>query len=142
MSAPKLPELPDFQVRVTTLKASTRKLKVNWSPELANDLGGMHGLRNRRPRTIEESNRLFEMSFRFNELYPPGSIVHLNLTKVLGIDRLNFDLPEIQPIKVTSEAVVLIDKSAIGFLCNESKDDGDFYFLDDLVEFQDGKFKP
>lgn len=142
MSAPKLPELPDFQVTCTTIKASNGKLKVRWSSELADDFGGLHGLRNRRPRSIEESNRLFEMSFRFNELYPPGSIVHLNLNKVLGIDRLNFDLPEIQPIKVTSEAVVLIDKSAIGFLCNESKDDGDFYFLDDLVEFQDGKFKP
>lgn len=139
----KIPEIPVIEIKIQQIKATSRKLKVKWTVESSDDAKMYYGFknRNRRPRDVNESNELFELSFRFNELYPVGSIVHIDEARFLGTVDPSETVKNLLPVKVTSEAVVLIDKSSVGFLCSESKDDGDFYFVDDLSEYAWGKLE-
>jgi hypothetical protein len=76
-------------------------------------------------------NRLFEVCWKFDEMFPPGTVVNLNINKVLKTDQA-----ETLQIMVKSEPYVLSNISTVGFLCDQSKNDSDFYYVDDLVEYK------
>ena len=78
-----------------------------------------------------ELNKLFKICWKFDEMFPVGSIVHLDVNKVLSMSE---SVP--QTLVVKSEFFVLSNLSSVGFLCNESKDDSEFYYVDDLVEYK------
>lgn len=97
----------------------------------------------------EEFNRLFRMTELFNQMCPIGS--HVN--KRIGSDGrkntsgilswLDFTYGsnpkttlESDRLIVKSEAYVLMDSSAVGFLTNESSDEGDYFCLDQFVEYE------
>jgi hypothetical protein len=119
----------DIEIKVTNVKPTGRKLKVTWSAEAATDLASFH-FRNGPPSTPEESNRLFFLAQRFSEMYPVGSTVHFNASLMLEISEEN-----IVPVTVTSDAVVLFRNNAVAILCSESRDDSDFYYINELVEY-------
>lgn len=127
------PKLPPIAVNVQTIQASTRKLKVKWSAESADDLNSFYGSR-RRLTSVEATNKLFQVAFKFTEMFPVGSIVHLDEDRILGLKHSGHG--SLMQVRVTSDAVVLIDKGSVAFLCSESKDDGDFYYIDDTFEYQ------
>lgn len=142
------PKIPPHSIPVVfqTIHATTRKLKATWTVEAAKDFHAYYGFksRNQPPSSIEESNELFRLAFKFNEIFPPGTIVQVDESQIMGLndfERLT-STARYHQVKVVSEAVVLISKSSVGFLCSESKDDSDYYFVDDLKEFADGKLKP
>jgi hypothetical protein len=95
----------------------------------------------RRPvKTQKELNYLFQVWDRFQTKYPVGSKLTVNVGLILwdGIsyhdDKGN---PETETVIVTSEFYVLSNKGSVGFLCNKSKDETDYYFVDDLIEYAD-----
>lgn len=134
MSPKAVMTVPDIQVSVHTLTASTRKLKARWTVEAAKDLTNFHLGHRTRAKTVEETNKLFQLAFKFSEMFPVGSIIHLDENRVLGLPKAGGG--NLMPVHMTSEAVVLIDKGSVAFLCSESKDDGDFYFVDDTFEYE------
>lgn len=129
------PKLPPIAVNVQTIKATTRKLKVKWSAESASDLNSFYGYGGRhRLTSVEATNKLFHVAFKFTEMFPVGSIVHLDEDRILGLKKSGHS--NLMQVRVTSDAVVLIDKGSVAFLCSESKDDADFYYIDDTLEYQ------
>ena len=129
------PAQPIFGVTLSNNSVPS-KFKAYWTIEAEEDLKKMFGdIRGTPPKSPEESNRLFFMVEKFNELYPVGSLVHLDVSRIMyGSLSDDYD-KNVRAVKVLSEAVVLLNKSAVGFLTSESQDDGDFYFVDDLIEY-------
>lgn len=86
----------------------------------------------RRPCTSQaELNRLFEICWKFDEMFPPGTVVTLDTPRILATDNAGTT-----QIMVKSEPYVLSKISTVGFLCDKSGDDSDFYYVDDLVEYK------
>lgn len=79
----------------------------------------------------ERTKRGFLQAKALTERYPVGTVVTLDLSELL---QGAFD-DRYKQIKVLSEFIFMTNKSFIGFLCSESKDNEDFYNAYDLVEF-------
>jgi len=78
-------------------------------------------------------NSLFYISRKFNELFPVGSEVNLDVGS-----RVIFTTTKTQPEKliVKSESYVLSNLSVVGFLSDKSDDDTHMYYVQDLIEYQ------
>jgi hypothetical protein len=104
-------------------------------------LDTLYGNRRRRPVTTQaELNRLFLIWDKFQNKYPVGSKLTVNVGLILWDGASYHDdkgKPEIEKVVLTSEFFVLSNKGSVGFLCNKSKDDTDYYFVDDLIEYDD-----
>lgn len=105
-----------------------RKLKAKWTVESKKDLLSYHKV----PLTAEEIAEGFEFANLFSEMYPIGSTVCLNMTKLLGLD----GDPTYQVVRMTSLAVPNLCSQRILFLCNKSQDETDFYDIQDTLEFE------
>lgn len=92
----------------------------------------IYGNRRRPVRNQKELNNLFRLWEIFEKRYPLGSNVHMNLERVIGTET-NVQ----EQLTITSEYFVLSNMNTVGFLCNKSKDDQDFYYVDDLKEFEE-----
>lgn len=92
----------------------------------------LFGNRRRPVKTQKELNVLFRLWEIFEKRYPLGSNVHMNLERVIGTET-NVQ----EQLTITSEYFVLSNLNTVGFLCNKSKDNQDFYYVDDLKEFEE-----
>lgn len=82
---------------------------------------------------------LFQIWDLLQKKYPIGSIVHVDVGRIIHADGYYDDKgnPTTETVVVTSEFYVLSEKGSIGYLCDKSKDETDFYFADDLIEYSD-----
>lgn len=86
----------------------------------------------RRPvRGQEELNKLFKIWEYCSGKYIEGTEFRLSL----DFERWSYGGNHTTVI-LTSDFYVLSEKNGVGFLCNKSKNDSDFFFVDDLEGYQ------
>jgi len=84
-------------------------------------------------RSQDTLNLLFQISEKFNELFPVGSEVNLDIyNKII----LTTTKGKAEKLIVKSESYVLANYSVVGFLCDKSDDDTHMFYVQDLIEYQ------
>lgn len=86
-------------------------------------------------RSQDHLNQLFYISGKFNELFPVGSEVHLDVQNII-LYSYNDSNRQPEKLIVKSESYVLSNYSVVGFLCDKSDDDTHMYYVQDLIEYQ------
>jgi hypothetical protein len=90
-------------------------------------------------RSQEELNKLFRICWKFEERFPPGSVVHFK--KIHSSPFVMGDPLEFIKLTVSSEAYVLSNISSVGFFVmedfSENKNDGKYVYVDQLMEYND-----
>lgn len=92
-----------------------------------------YGYGTRKPvKTPQELERLIKMAWAWTARFPVGSTVYLNKGGLMGDDTIR---PE--ALVIRTEGFPLSELSVVGFLANESKDDKEFFYIQDLIEYKD-----
>lgn len=86
----------------------------------------------RRPvRGQEELNNLFKLWKYCSDRFIEGTEFRLSL----DFEKWSFGNHHTTVI-LTSDFYVLSEKNGVGFLCNKSKNETDFFFVDDLADYE------